>query len=144
VGCVARVGFTAAEVDGFKKGGKATLTIVPAVAPDKTVALEVSLKGFTAGFDAVAAAQAAAEAAEEEEGEEEEEVDILALLPARHFVLYYGYRHEFIMHASSEWHRYELLQSSECHPQYGGWHSDDSRNSYRCHSDDACIINSCL
>jgi len=63
VGCVARVGFTADEVEGFKKGGKATLTIVPAVAPDKTVALEVSLKGFTAGFDAVAAAQAAAEAA---------------------------------------------------------------------------------
>jgi len=68
VGCVARVGFTAAEVDGFKKGGKATLTIVPAVAPDKTVALEVSLKGFTAGFDAVAAAQAAAEAAAPAEG----------------------------------------------------------------------------
>lgn len=63
VGCVARVGFTAAEVDAFKKGGKATLTIVPAVAPDKTVALEVSLKGFTAGYDAVAAAQAAAQAA---------------------------------------------------------------------------------
>lgn len=55
-GCVARVGFTAEEVEGFKKGGKATLTIVPAVAPDKTVALNVSLKGFTAGYDAVAAA----------------------------------------------------------------------------------------
>lgn len=55
IGCVARVGFTAAEVEGFKKGGKATLTIVPAVAPDQTVDLEVSLKGFTAGYDAVAA-----------------------------------------------------------------------------------------
>jgi len=57
IGCVARVGFTAEEVEAFKKGGKATLTIVPAVAPDKTVALNVSLKGFTAGFDAVAAAR---------------------------------------------------------------------------------------
>jgi invasion protein IalB len=55
IGCVARVGFTAAEIEGFKKGGKATLTIVPAVAPDQTVDLEVSLKGFTAGYDAVAA-----------------------------------------------------------------------------------------
>ena len=69
VGCVARVGFTAAEVDSFKKGGKATLTIVPAVAPDQTVALEVSLKGFTAGFEAVSAAQAAAQAAAPAEGE---------------------------------------------------------------------------
>ena len=63
VGCVARVGFTAEEVEGFKKGGKATLTIVPAAAPDKTVALEVSLKGFTAGYEAVGAAQAAAQEA---------------------------------------------------------------------------------
>lgn len=64
IGCVARVGFTAAEVDAFKKGGKAVITIVPAVAPDKTVALDVSLKGFTAGYDAVAESQAAAQAAQ--------------------------------------------------------------------------------
>lgn len=55
IGCIARVGFTAAEVDSFRKGGKAVLTIVPAVAPDQTVALDVSLSGFTAGFEAVAA-----------------------------------------------------------------------------------------
>jgi invasion protein IalB len=61
VGCVARVGFTAAEVDAFRKGGKAVLTIVPAVAPDQTVALDVSLAGFTAGFEAVSASRAAAE-----------------------------------------------------------------------------------
>lgn len=60
IGCVARVGFTAEEVEAFKKGGKATLTIVPAVAPDQTVALEVSLSGFTAGYDAVAATAAPA------------------------------------------------------------------------------------
>lgn len=61
IGCVARVGFTAAEVDSFRKGNKALLTIVPAVAPDQTVALDVSLAGFTAGFEAVAATRAAAE-----------------------------------------------------------------------------------
>lgn len=69
VGCVARVGFTAEEIEGFRKGGKATLTIVPAAAPDKTVALEVSLKGFTAGYEAVGVAQAAARAAQAAAGE---------------------------------------------------------------------------
>lgn len=54
-GCVARVGFTAEEVAAFKKGNAATVTIVPAVAPDQPVKLAVSLKGFTAGFDAAAA-----------------------------------------------------------------------------------------
>lgn len=65
VGCVARVGFTAEEVEAFRKGGKAVLTIVPAVAPDQTVALDVSLAGFTAGFEAVAATRAAAPEAQE-------------------------------------------------------------------------------
>ncbi len=53
VGCIARIGFTQAEVDGFKKGAKATMTIVPVAAPDQKVVLDISLKGFTAGFDAV-------------------------------------------------------------------------------------------
>ena len=59
IGCVARIGFTAAEQAAFKKGAQAKVTIVPAVAPDETVQLAVSLKGFTAGFDAVAANNAA-------------------------------------------------------------------------------------
>lgn len=54
-GCVARVGFTAEEVEGFKKGAKATVTLVPAGAPDKAVNLNVSLAGFTAGYDAIVA-----------------------------------------------------------------------------------------
>ena len=54
LGCIARVGFTQAEIDGFKKGAKATLSIVPVAAPDQRVTLDLSLKGFTAGFDAVA------------------------------------------------------------------------------------------
>ncbi len=49
-GCVAQIGLTAGEVAGFKKGNKALLAIVPAAAPDQVVELEVSLKGFTAGF----------------------------------------------------------------------------------------------
>lgn len=53
IGCVARIGFTADEIAAFKNGGKAVVTIVPAAAPDQAVVLDVSLKGFTAGFDAV-------------------------------------------------------------------------------------------
>ena len=47
----------------FKKGANATMTIVPFVAPDQKVELKVSLKGFTAGLDAVAAANKLADAA---------------------------------------------------------------------------------
>ena len=63
IGCVARLGFTAAEVDQMKKGASATIVIVPFVAPDARVELPVSLKGFTAGLAAVDAANAAADAA---------------------------------------------------------------------------------
>lgn len=55
IGCIARVGFTAEEVEQFRKGAKATVTVVPAGAPDTAVNLDVSLKGFTAGFEAVSA-----------------------------------------------------------------------------------------
>jgi invasion protein IalB len=58
VGCVARIGLTADELAAFKKGVLAVLTIVPAAAPDKVVDLELTLKGFTAGFEAVTAANA--------------------------------------------------------------------------------------
>lgn len=53
MGCVARVGFSAEDLAQFKKGNKATVTIVPMVAPDQKVAVDISLKGFTAGFKAV-------------------------------------------------------------------------------------------
>jgi invasion protein IalB len=53
IGCFARVGFTADEVAAFKKGNKAELSIVPVVAPDQQVKVQVSLTGFTAGYDAV-------------------------------------------------------------------------------------------
>jgi invasion protein IalB len=50
VGCLARLGFADADVANFKRGNVAKLTIVPAVAPDQKVELDVSLSGFTAGF----------------------------------------------------------------------------------------------
>ena len=56
LGCVARLGFTAEELAAFKKGVKAVLTIVPAAAPDKEVNLDLTLAGFTKGFEAVTAA----------------------------------------------------------------------------------------
>lgn len=55
VGCFSRVGFTAPEIAAFKAGSKATLTIVPAMAPDQQVVLTLSLSGFTAGYDSAAA-----------------------------------------------------------------------------------------
>lgn len=50
-GCVAKIGFTAAEVEAFKAGSQATVSIVPAAAPDQQVNLAMSLSGFTKSFD---------------------------------------------------------------------------------------------
>ncbi len=51
-GCVARVGFDQGAVDLFRRGAAATLTMSPALAPDETVEVTISLIGFTAAFDA--------------------------------------------------------------------------------------------
>ncbi|MEY8827633.1 invasion associated locus B family protein [Sedimentitalea sp. XS_ASV28] len=53
IGCAAQIGLTQEDIDAFKKGSKATVTLVPAPAPDQTVSLTLSLSGFTAGYDAV-------------------------------------------------------------------------------------------
>ena len=53
IGCVAQIGLTQADIDAFKKGGKATVSLVPAPAPDQVIALPMSLSGFTAGYDVV-------------------------------------------------------------------------------------------
>lgn len=58
IGCVANIGFTAEEIEQFRKGAGAVLTIVPAFARDQKVNVDISLKGFTAGFKAVADANA--------------------------------------------------------------------------------------
>jgi len=51
IGCIARVGFTAEEVDAFRGGAEATWQLVPVAAPDQTVTLNMSLTGFTAAFN---------------------------------------------------------------------------------------------
>ena len=53
LGCYARVGLTAEDINAFRAGNIATITIVPAAAPDQRVELEMSLSGFTASFDKV-------------------------------------------------------------------------------------------
>jgi invasion protein IalB len=63
IGCVARLGFTAEEVEALRKGSDAKMIIVPFVAPDERVELTMSLTGFTDGLAAVDAANAAADAA---------------------------------------------------------------------------------
>lgn len=46
-GCIARVGFTAEELDAMKAGSAASLTIVPAQIKDSKVTLTLSLAGFS-------------------------------------------------------------------------------------------------
>ncbi|WP_245964154.1 invasion associated locus B family protein [Roseovarius spongiae] len=52
-GCIAQIGLTAEDISAFKRGAKATLTLVPAQAPDQKVRIDVSLSGFTKGYDSV-------------------------------------------------------------------------------------------
>lgn len=78
VGCVSRMGFTGSELSGLKRGGKASISLLPFGAdPEKPVELELSLAGFTAAFDELSAlaaeARAAAEAQAKESGAAEEE-----------------------------------------------------------------------
>lgn len=56
--CVAQVGFTAEELDAMRGGQTAVMRIYPLAAPEQPVDLEISLSGFTAGFQAMQAAAA--------------------------------------------------------------------------------------
>jgi invasion protein IalB len=66
MGCVARVGYAEADIAAFKAGSAARIAVVPVVAPDQRIELTLSLRGFTAGYDALAAVmqEIAARAAE--------------------------------------------------------------------------------
>lgn len=55
VGCISQIGLTAEEVAAYKRGAEARIVIVPAGAPDNQVVLNLSLTGFTAGFDSLQA-----------------------------------------------------------------------------------------
>lgn len=57
IGCYSRVGLVADEVAQFRRGANAKLTIVPALAPDQKVELNMSLSGFTASFEKTTVAQ---------------------------------------------------------------------------------------
>lgn len=63
IGCIARLGFTAEEVQTLKDGAEAKISVVPYVAPDQRVELKISLEGITAGLAAVDAANHAADLA---------------------------------------------------------------------------------
>lgn len=52
-GCVAQIGLTEQDVNTFKKGAKAQIVLVPAQAPDQKIKIDISLNGFTAGYEAV-------------------------------------------------------------------------------------------
>ncbi len=53
VGCYARVGFTQEDINAFRAGASAKVTLVPALAPDQKVSVDMSLSGFTAAFGEV-------------------------------------------------------------------------------------------
>ena len=57
VGCFARIGLSAGDVDAFKRGGAASMQIVPAQFPDQKVDIKLSLTGFTAAYDAASTIQ---------------------------------------------------------------------------------------
>lgn len=52
-GCVAQMGLTADDIASFKKGKSVQMVLVPAQAPDQRVKIDISLSGFTAGYDAL-------------------------------------------------------------------------------------------
>ncbi|MBL4767920.1 MAG: invasion associated locus B family protein [Rhodobacteraceae bacterium] len=51
IGCIAQIGLTQEDVDAFKKGNVASVSLVPAQAPDQVISLEMPLNGFTAGYN---------------------------------------------------------------------------------------------
>ena len=53
IGCYAQIGLTEADIAAMKKGKSAKLSLRPAPAPDQVVEIDMSLKGFTAGYNVV-------------------------------------------------------------------------------------------
>lgn len=52
-GCYARLGFTEADLNQFRRGASARVVVVPALAPDQPAELTLSLSGITAGLAAI-------------------------------------------------------------------------------------------
>ncbi|WP_170760705.1 invasion associated locus B family protein [Ruegeria lacuscaerulensis] len=57
VGCIVQLGFTQGDVDAMKAGTKANISVVSVLAPNQLLDIEVSLAGFTAGFDGLSVNQ---------------------------------------------------------------------------------------
>lgn len=55
IGCYAQIGFSNGDVSSFKRGNEASLTIIPAFAPDEKITVKLSLAGFTKAYDALKA-----------------------------------------------------------------------------------------
>ena len=53
IGCYSQIGFSNGDIASFKRGAKASLTIVPAFAPDKKITVTLSLDGFTKAYGAL-------------------------------------------------------------------------------------------
>jgi invasion protein IalB len=53
LGCYSRIGLTEEDVNAFRRGREAVMTIIPALAPDQEVRLTLSLDGFIATYDKV-------------------------------------------------------------------------------------------
>jgi len=53
MGCVARIGLTEDDLDSYRSGARAIITMFPAAAPTKPERLTLSLTGFTAGHEAL-------------------------------------------------------------------------------------------
>ncbi|MES0861410.1 invasion associated locus B family protein [Ruegeria sp. SCPT10] len=51
VGCVAQLGLSQGDIDAMKSGSTAIFSLVPARFPDQILDMEMSLSGFTSGFD---------------------------------------------------------------------------------------------
>ena len=54
LGCYARFGMTAGEINAMKAGNNAVVTIASVTAPDEPLGLDLSLSGFTAAWNAIA------------------------------------------------------------------------------------------
>ncbi|MGR3486123.1 MAG: invasion associated locus B family protein [Paracoccaceae bacterium] len=50
-GCVARIGFSQGQIDQFKRGAAATISLAPAADPEEVIELTMSLTGFTAAYE---------------------------------------------------------------------------------------------
>lgn len=63
IGCVSRIGLTEAELNSLKRGNNATLSLLPfgGTMEENLVRLNLSLAGFTAGFDELKTVQAASQ-----------------------------------------------------------------------------------